>query len=58
MGQEKQEDSRRKDADDDVDGIPLEDVDGVPLDEDTDCSPDSGVKRRMKFKPSKWETVD
>ena len=45
-----------------MDGIPLEDVDGKPL-EERDSSPSDGDgglhhAKRMKFKPSKWETVD
>lgn len=49
------------DNSDDVDGIPLEDMDGLPLD-DHDVDPVTGdacsSAKRMKFKPSKWETVD
>ena len=43
---------------DDVDGTPLEDVDGVPLDESSGGDGQQLNAKRMKFKPSKWETVD
>lgn len=39
--------------DTDVDGIPIEDIDGQPI-EEIDRNNSNG----MKFKPSKWETVD
>ena len=60
--QDKDRGSGGGDNGDDVDGVPLEDVDGLPLD-DQDGDPLTGddacsSAKRMKFKPSKWETVD
>jgi len=50
-----------KPIEDDVDGIPIgdSDIDGIPID-NIDGEPMSGgdSASMLKFKPSKWETVD
>lgn len=45
---------------DDIDGIPVEDsdIDGIPIDTIDGTPFESTSNITIKFKPSKWETVD
>jgi U2-associated protein SR140 len=48
-----------KPIEDDVDGVPIgdPDIDGIPID-NIDGEPMVDSAAMLKFKPSKWETVD